>query len=207
MNSSSSSSILSQSEQERFIEKLEIFKIQGRDKRGRDVLRIIGKLLPARLVSVEALKKYLEKKIFPRLGDSPFSVVYVHTGVQRCENFPGISPLRSLYDAIPIDVKDHLETVYFVHPGLQSRLFLATFGRLIFSGGLYWKLKYVNRLEFLWDHVRRNEMEIPEFVIDHDEELDYRPMMDYGLESDHPRVYCAPMVDSPDSTYSMRCIA
>lgn len=47
-------------------------------------------------------------------------------------------------------------------------------------------------------------MEIPEFVHEHDRELEYRPMMDYGLESDHPRV----MVDyCPFSMYSMRCIA
>lgn len=69
---------------------------------------------------------------------------------------------------------------------------------------LYKKLRYVSRLEFLWDHVRRNEMEIPEFVYEHDRELEYRPMMDYGLEGDHPRV----MVDyCPFSMYSMRCIA
>ncbi|KAA8528791.1 hypothetical protein F0562_036146 [Nyssa sinensis] len=202
-----SSSILSQLQQEQLIEKLEIFKIQGRDKRGRNVLRIIGKFFPARLVSVESLKKYLEQKIFSRFGEQPFSVVYVHTGVQRSDNFPGISALRSLYEGIPINVKNHLETVYFVHPGLQSRLFLATFGRLLFSGGLYWKLKYVNRLDFLWDHTRRNEIEIPDFVFDHDEELEPRPMLDYGMESDHPRVYCAAMEDSPVSTYSTRCIA
>uniref|UniRef100_A0A5B7B8M8 CRAL-TRIO domain-containing protein n=1 Tax=Davidia involucrata TaxID=16924 RepID=A0A5B7B8M8_DAVIN len=208
---SSSSSILSQLEQEQLIEKLQLFKIQGRDKRGRNILRIIGKLFPARLVSVEALNKYLEEKIFPRFGEGAFSVVYVHTGVQRCDNFPGISALRSLYEAIPINVKDHLETVYFLHPRLQSRLFLATFGRLLFSGGLYWKVKYVNRLEFLWEHMRRNEMEIPDFVFDHEEELEDRPipMLDYyGLESDHPRDYCASLVvDSPLSTYSMRCIS
>lgn len=190
------------------MDKLEVFKIQGRDKRGRKVLRIIGKLFPARVLSTDVLKKYLEEKIFPKLEERSFSVVYVHTGVQRSENFPGISALRSIYEAIPINVKDHLEAVYFVHPGLQSRLFLATFGRLLFSGGLYWKLKYVTRLEFLWDHVRRNDIVIPEFVHDHDEELEYRPMMDYGLESDHPRVYGAPTVDSSHPTsYSMRCIA
>lgn len=81
------------------------------------------------------MKKYLDEKIYPRLENGPFSVVYLHTGVQRSENFPGISNLRSLYDAIPVNVKDHLEAVYFVHPGLQARLFLATFGRFLFSGG------------------------------------------------------------------------
>ena len=61
--------------------------------------------------------------------------LYVHTGVQRSENFPGISALRSIYDGIPMEVKDNLQTVYFVHPDLQARLFFATFGRFLFTGG------------------------------------------------------------------------
>ncbi|KAH7519865.1 hypothetical protein FEM48_Zijuj08G0082500 [Ziziphus jujuba var. spinosa] len=198
---------ISESEQQQLLEKLEVFKIKGKDKQGRKILRIIGKFLPARIVSVDVLKKYLEQKIYPKLGKKPFSVLYVHTGVQRSENFPGISALRSIYDTIPINVKENLEAVYFVHPGLQARLFLATFGRLLFSGGLYGKLRYVSRVDYLWEHVRRNEVVIPEFVFDHDEDLEHRPMMDYGLESDHPRVYDAPTLDSPVSMYSMRCIS
>ncbi|KAF4373815.1 hypothetical protein F8388_007721 [Cannabis sativa] len=198
---------ISESEQEQLLEKLEVFKIKGKDKQGRKILRIIGKFFPARILSVDVLRKYLEEKIFPRLGKRKFSVLYVHTGVQRSENFPGISALRSIYEAIPMNVKENLEAVYFVHPGLQSRLFLATFGRLLFTGGgLYGKLRYVSRLDYLWEQVRRNEIEIPEFVYDHDEDLEHRPMMDYGLESDHPRVYDVPAADSPVSMYSMRCI-
>ncbi|EEF31637.1 ganglioside-induced differentiation-associated protein 2 [Ricinus communis] len=198
---------ISYAEQHQLIEKLEIFKILGRDKHGHNILRIIGKFFPARIITVDALKSYLEEKIYPRLETKPFSVLYVHTGVQRSENFPGISALRSVYDSIPIKVKENLQALYFLHPGLQARLFLATFGRFLFSGGLYGKLRYISRIDYLWDHVRRNEVEIPEFVHDHDEDLEYRPMMDYGLESDHPRVYGAPAVDSPVSMYSMRCIS
>jgi len=193
-------------EQIKLIHKLNVFKIKGRDKRGRKILRIIGKNFPAKSLSVDLLKKYLEVKVFPKL-ERPFVVVYIHTDVHKSENFPGISALRSAYDAIPINVKQYLEAVYFVHPDLQSRLFLATFGRFIFTGGLYEKLKYVSRLGYLWEHVRRNEIEIPEFVYDHDEDLEYRPMMDYGLESDHPRVFGAPAVDSSVASYSMRCIS
>ncbi|KAI7747312.1 hypothetical protein M8C21_013433 [Ambrosia artemisiifolia] len=193
-------------EQEKTIKKLGIFKIKGRDKQGRKILRIIGKYFPAKELTLDVLKKYLEKKIFPKL-ERPFAVVYIHTEVCKSENFPGISFLRSVYDSIPVSVKQNLETVYFVHPDLQSRLFLATFGRFIFTGGLYDKLKYVSRLDYLWDHVRRNKMEIPEFVRDHDEDLEYRPMMDYGVESDHPRVYGAPAVDSSVAMYSTRCIS
>lgn len=79
---------------------------------------------------------------------------------------------------------------------------------MIRCGRLYGKLRYVSRLDYLWEEIRKNEIELPEFVRDHDEDLEHRPMMDYGLESDHPRNYDAPAVDSPAvSMYSMRCIS
>ncbi|KAF7829018.1 ganglioside-induced differentiation-associated protein 2-like [Senna tora] len=173
---------ISELEQEELLDKLEVFKIKGKDKQGRKILRIIGKFFP------DVLNKYLGERIFPKLEKRKFSVVYVHSGVHRSENFPGISALRSIYEAIPVKVKENLEAVYFIHPGLQSRLFLAT--------RLYGKLKYVSRLDYLWEHVRRNEVEMPEFVYDHDEDLEYRPM-----------AYRASTLDSPLSTYSMRCIS
>lgn len=187
------------------LEKLDVFKIKGRDKQGRRILRITGKFFPARNVSLDVLKKHLEEKIFPRLKNKRFTILYFHTGVQRSQNFPGIAALRSIYDAIPSAVKANLEAVYFVHPDLQARLFLATLGRIFFTSEVYGKVRYVSRIDLLWEHVRRNEIEVPEFIYDHDEDLEYRPMMDYGLESDHPRVYGAPSVES--HVYSMRCIS
>ncbi|XP_028776728.1 ganglioside-induced differentiation-associated protein 2 [Neltuma alba] len=198
---------ISEIEKLELLHKSQVFKIRGRDKQGRKILRIIGKFFPARLVSVDLLRRYLEERIFPKLEKKKFSVLYVHTGVQRSENFPGISALRSIYDAIPLNAKENLEAVYFVHPGLQARLFLATFGRFLFNAGLYGKVRYVSRLAYLWENVKRNEVEIPEFVYDHDEDLEYRPLMDYGLESDHARVCHPSSIESPISTYSMRCIS
>ncbi|KAJ6670231.1 PROTEIN putative-RELATED [Salix viminalis] len=104
-----SSLTLLESDQEKLLEKLGIFKIQGRDKVGRKVLLITGKLFPARVVSIEVLKKYLEEKIYPKLEEKPFSVVYMHTDVQRSENFPGISVIRSIYEDIPINWRVILE--------------------------------------------------------------------------------------------------
>ncbi|VFQ88191.1 unnamed protein product [Cuscuta campestris] len=194
-------------DQEQLLQDLQVFKIKGKDKRGRKILQIFAKFFPARIVSVDVVNKYLREKVFPELDNRPFAVLYFHTGVEKSENFPGISALRSVYDSIPAPVRQNLEAVYFVHPGLQSRLFLATFGRLIFSGGLYAKLRYVTRLDYLWEHVRRNAIQIPEYVHDHDADLEYRPMMDYGVETDHTRVYGTPALDTPDPMHSMRCIA
>ncbi|PKA60119.1 hypothetical protein AXF42_Ash009803 [Apostasia shenzhenica] len=211
MSSTSSPTTSLSADTEQIVENLEALKVQGRDKRGRKILRIVGKFFPARVLNgpggEEALKRYLERRIFPDLGEGPFCVVYIHTYVQRPENFPGVSFLRSIYESLPASVRDCLQAVYFVHPGLQARLFFATFGRFLFSAGLYGKLRYVSRVEFLCEHIRKGEIDVPEFVLDHDEELESRPLMDYGLESGHRhRDYDAPAMDSAAaSMYSLRC--
>lgn len=84
---------------------------------------------------MEGVRRYLEEEIYPNLNGKAFSVVYVHTDVNRSENFPGISALKLIYESIPVNVRDNLQSFYFLHPGIQSRLFLATFGRFLFSGG------------------------------------------------------------------------
>ncbi|XP_042403170.1 protein GDAP2 homolog [Zingiber officinale] len=191
----------------------EAFKIGGRDKKGRMVLRIVGKFFPAKDLAagggMDALRSFLERAVFPQLGGAPCVVVYMHACVQRADNYPGVAALRSVYEALPADVRDRIPAVYFVHPGLQSRLFFATVGRFFFSAGLYGKLKYVSRLEFLWEYIRRGEMEVPEFVQDHDDELEHRPLMDYGLfESDrHHSIFDAPAMESTASMHSLRCIS
>lgn len=166
--------------------------------------------ITARLVAVKTLNNYLEQQIYPALEARRFSVVYFHTGVTRAENFPGISALKSIYDVVPPQILANMDAFYFLHPGIQSRLFLATVGRFIFSAAAAGKIKYLNRLEFLWDKVRRG-MEVPEFVQEYDDDtMESRPIVDYGMEGDHPRMLCTAAY-IPDScaltTYSTRCIA
>ncbi|KAK4774080.1 hypothetical protein SAY87_029099 [Trapa incisa] len=195
-------------EKQDLIEKSEAFRIRGRDKRGRKILRIVGKFFSGRF-EIEAVVNYLEERIYTRLSKKAFCVVYVHTDITWADNFPGFSALRAIFDSIPPLVRENLAAFHFVHPGLQSRLFLATFGRLLFGGWLYWKLRYVSRLDQLWEQVRRTEIEIPEFVYDQDDDLGRHPVIDYGLESDHPRAYGAlVMADSTTiPAFSLRCIS
>lgn len=49
---------------------------------------------------------------------------------------------------------------------------------------LYWKIKYVSRLQYLWDEIKKGEVEIPDFVLNHDDVLEHRPLTDYGIEPD-----------------------
>uniref|UniRef100_A0A7I4FS29 CRAL-TRIO domain-containing protein n=1 Tax=Physcomitrium patens TaxID=3218 RepID=A0A7I4FS29_PHYPA len=130
------------------LEPLQILDLQGVDVLGRQVVRIVGKHLPAPAIDVEKLK-----------------------------------------------------AVYVVHPGLRFRLFLGTLGRFFLSEGFYSKLVYISRLEFLTEHVRESQVEIPEFVIDHDRELETRPLMDYGVEVDLTQNNSMPVGEYPRSPY------
>lgn len=49
---------------------------------------------------------------------------------------------------------------------------------------LYWKVKYVSRLQYLWQDMKKGSIEIPDFVLEHDEVLEKRPLTDYGIEPD-----------------------
>ncbi|GAV91457.1 CRAL_TRIO_2 domain-containing protein [Cephalotus follicularis] len=166
------------------LELLRFFCLQGTDKSGNRIFRIVGKYFPAPAVSGERLKKYIFHKIGSELPEGPFCIVYIHSTVQKEDNSPGLSILRWIYEDLPLVYKDRLQVVYFIHPGLWSRLVFATLGRFLLSGGLYWKIKYVSRLQYLWEDIKKCELEIPEFVLSHDKVLEHRPLTDYGIEPD-----------------------
>lgn len=93
------------------------------------------KLFTATIVSAERLKRYVYHKICSELPDGRFCIVYMHSTVQKEDNSPGLTILRWIYEEMPSDIKERLQTVYFVHPGLRSRLVIATLGRFFLSGG------------------------------------------------------------------------
>ncbi|KAL0555050.1 hypothetical protein IC582_008982 [Cucumis melo] len=172
---------------------LQFVRLEGSDKAGNRILRVVGKYFPAVVVSGERLKRYIFHKFQNELSEGPFCIVYFHTTAQKDDNCPGLTILRWIYEELPSDYKDRLQFLYFVHPGLRSRLVLATFGRFFLSGGnfhrflvniLYWKIKYVSRLQYLSEDIKKGEVEIPDFVKSHDEVLEHRPLTDYGIEPD-----------------------
>ncbi|KAJ4836113.1 hypothetical protein Tsubulata_004217 [Turnera subulata] len=182
------------------LDQLQFFRLQGSDKLGNRIFRIVGKYFPAQVVDGERLKKYILHKICSELPEGPFCIVYMHSTVHKDDNCPGMTMLRWIYEELPAEYKDRLQMVYFIHPGLRSRLVLATLGRLFLSGGLYWKIKYVSRLQYLWDDIKKGEVEIPDFVQDHDNVLEHRPLTDYGIEPDP--LHLSHLSEMPATAYS-----
>ncbi|XP_078441980.1 SEC14 cytosolic factor family protein / phosphoglyceride transfer family protein [Wolffia australiana] len=170
------------------IEALQAFRVEGCDRDGNRIFRIVGKFFPALVICGERLKRYINYKVSRELAEGPICIVYMHSGVQKEVNCPGLSILRWVYEELPAECKERICVVYFLHPGLRSRLVFATLGRFFLSGGLYWKINYISRLQYLWEKIKKGEVEIPEFVKNHDEILEDRPLTDYGIEPDPLRV-------------------
>lgn len=76
--------------------------------------------------------------------------------------------------------------IYFLFPSKEflKKEFLMSLLNVPPFVRLYWKIKYVSRLEYLWDNIKKGEVDIPEFVKDHDAILEHRPLTDYGIEPD-----------------------
>ncbi|CAN6719075.1 unnamed protein product [Malus baccata var. baccata] len=144
------------------VELLQFFRVQGHDKLGNRIFRI----------------RCIFHNLRSELPEGPCSIVYMHGTVQKEDNSPGITILRWLYEYLPSYLKDMLQVVYFVHPGLQSRL-------------------YESRLQYLWNDIKKGEVKIPEFVKNHDDVLEHRPLTDYGIEPNP-----LPMLEVPSTAYS-----
>lgn len=191
------SQFLSPNEDFSDLDVLQFFRLQGTDKQGNRIFRVVGKYFPAPVVNGERLKRYIFHKICSELPEGPFCIVYMHSTVQKEDNSPGITILRWIYEELSSDIKERLKVLYFIHPGLRSRLLFATLGRFFLSGGLYWKIKYISRLQYLWDDIKRGEVEIPEFVKNHDDVLEHRPLTDYGIEPESLH-----LTEMPTTSYS-----
>lgn len=69
---------------------------------------------------------------------------------------------------------------------------------------LYWKIKYISRLQYLWEDIKKGDVEIPEFVQDHDDVLEHRPLTDYGIEPDPLNLTAIPSSGYPFGRFEER---
>ena len=98
-------------------------------------------------VDVERLKVYMLQKLHHELQPGLYVIVYFHTAVQRSDNYPGLWALRDIYETLPNQLKHRMQAVYVVHPGLRSRVVLATLGRIFLSEG--YDLKFIASVVYI----------------------------------------------------------
>ncbi|KAH9538604.1 hypothetical protein CY35_15G015400 [Sphagnum magellanicum] len=126
------------------LEELKVLQLEGVDNKGRQIARIVGKFLPARVIDGDRLQAYMLRKLHQELQDGPIVILYFHTCVQSGDNSPGILRLRRIYESLPQPLKLRLEAVYIVHPGSILKLSTSTGLNFCVTLSRMGKLKYLN---------------------------------------------------------------
>lgn len=140
----------------------------GVDSEGRPVMVVVGAHFLLRCLDLERFVLYVVKEFEP-LIHKPYTIVYFHSAASL-QVQPDLGWIRRLQQILGRKHQRNLHAIYVLHPtfGLKA----AVFGLQLFVDNVVWKkVVYVDRLLQLFRYVPREQLTIPDFVFQHDLEV------------------------------------
>lgn len=140
----------------------------GVDSEGRPVMVVIGAHFLLRCMDLERFIMYVVKEFEPVI-QKPYTIVYFHSAASL-QVQPDLGWMRRLQQILGRKHQRNLHAIYVLHPTFGLRA--AVFALQMFVDGVVWKkLVYVDRLLQLFRYVPREQLTIPDFVFQHDLEV------------------------------------
>lgn len=147
----------------------DIIQVAGDDNSGRMVITFsCCRMPPSYQLDHVRLLEYL-KYTLDRYVENDYTIVYFHYGLNS-RNKPSLSWLQSAYKEFDRKYKKNLKALYVVHPTNFIKVLWNIFKPLI-SHKFGKKVSYMNYLGDLRDHLKYDQLNIPEEVKRHDEKL------------------------------------
>ncbi|CAK9186163.1 unnamed protein product [Ilex paraguariensis] len=150
------------------IAEMKILYRGGVDSEGRPVMVVVGAHFLLRCLDLERFVLYVVKEFEP-LIQKPYSIVYLHSAASL-QMQPDLGWMRRLQQILGRKHQRNLHAIYVLHPtfGLKA----AVFGLQLLVDNVVWKkVVYVDRLLQLFRYVPREQLTIPDFVFQHDLEV------------------------------------
>ncbi|CAB4027764.1 rho GTPase-activating 8-like isoform X2 [Paramuricea clavata] len=149
-----------------------ILSIAGDDKNARKAIVFSACRLPPKTeIDHQKLFRYMQYTL-DQYVENDYSVVYFHHGLNS-KNKPSISWLVQVYQALDRKYKKNLKALFIVHPTGFIKVIWNVLKQFI-STKFAKKVVYVNRLSELEEHLHLAQLDIPELVKNHDEEISAR---------------------------------
>ncbi|KAI0499476.1 hypothetical protein KFK09_017680 [Dendrobium nobile] len=140
----------------------------GVDSEGRPVMVVVGAHFLLRCLDLERFVLYVVKEFEP-LIQKPYSIVYFHSAASL-QMRPDLGWMKKLQQVLGRKHRRNLHAIYVLHPTLGLRATI--FALQIFVDGEAWqKVVYMDRLLQLFKYVPREQLTIPDFVFQHDLEV------------------------------------
>ncbi|BFG16763.1 hypothetical protein CerSpe_030360 [Prunus speciosa] len=140
----------------------------GVDSEGRPVMVVVGAHFLLRCLDLERFIHYVVKEFEPII-QKPYTIVYFHSAASL-QLQPDLGWMRRVQQILGRKHQRNLHAIYVLHPtfGLKA----AIFALQLFVDNLVWKkVVYVDRLLQLFRYVPREQLTIPDFVFQHDLEV------------------------------------
>ncbi|NXG28820.1 RHG08 protein, partial [Dromaius novaehollandiae] len=141
----------------------------GDDNSGRKVITFsCCRMPPSHQLNHTRLLEYL-KYTLDQYVENDYTVVYFHYGL-KSQNKPSLKWLQTAYKEFDRKYKKNLKALYVVHPTNFIKILWNIFKPLI-SHKFGKKVTYLNYLSDLREHLKYDQLNIPQEVIRHDENL------------------------------------
>ncbi|XP_047902834.1 rho GTPase-activating protein 8 isoform X9 [Anser cygnoides] len=146
-----------------------IIQLAGDDNSGRKVITFsCCRMPPSHQLNHTRLLEYL-KYTLDQYVENDYMVVYFHYGLKSL-NKPSLKWLQTAYKEFDRKYKKNLKALYVVHPTNFIKILWNIFKPLI-SHKFGKKITYLNYLSDLREHLKYDQLNIPQEVIQHDENL------------------------------------
>ncbi|NP_001130380.2 Protein GDAP2 [Zea mays] len=150
------------------IAEMKIIYRGGVDIEGRPVMVVVGAHFLLRCLDLERFVLHVVKEFEP-LIQKPYTIVYFHSAASL-QPQPDLGFMKRLQQILGRKHQRNLHAIYVLHPTLGLRT--AVLAMQMFVDGEVWKkVVYVDRLVQLFRYVPREQLTIPDFVFQHDLEV------------------------------------
>ncbi|KAL6969720.1 hypothetical protein U1Q18_029430 [Sarracenia purpurea var. burkii] len=140
----------------------------GVDSEGHPIMVVVGAHFLLRCLDMERFVLYVVKEFEP-LIQKPYTIVYFHSAASL-QMQPDLGWMRRLQQILGRKHQRNLHAIYVLHPtiGLKATIFAL---QLLVDSVVWKKVVYVDRLLQLFRYVPREQLTIPDFVFQHDLEV------------------------------------
>ncbi|KAG8661678.1 hypothetical protein MANES_01G030200v8 [Manihot esculenta] len=140
----------------------------GVDSEGRPVMVVVGAHFLLRCLDLDRFVLHVVKEFEPII-QKPYTIVYFHSAASL-QLQPNLGWMRRLQQILGRKHQRNLHAIYVLHPSFHLRATI--FALQLFVDGVTWKkVVYADKLLQLFRHVPREQLSIPDFVFQHDLEV------------------------------------
>ena len=145
----------------------------GIDKQGRPVIVFVACNIPAKKIDPDRFLLFIIS-VMDKLADNDYTFVFVNT-LATSDNRPTFKWMRKAYSILNRKYKKNLKALYIVHPQFWTKMIFRLFKPFI-SSKFWKKLTYIDRIGDLYQFIDRDQIDLPDKVMQYRPEVRSKPV-------------------------------